>query len=152
MVAERLTLQMGKRGFKTVADDAIKNDFMKGLVELITNGDDSYCNIEKSGATSAGRIEISLIRKTRTDQSVLRVKDIAEGMDEARMKEAIGKYGEETSGEMGRGVFGMGLKDTINALGKGSISSIKDGRLYRCVLRDYTELLVYPPRTVPRRD
>ena len=152
MVAERLTLQMGKRGFKTVADDAIKNDFMKGLVELITNSDDSYCNIERDGATAAGRIEISLIRRTMTDQSVLRIKDLAEGMDEARMKEAIGKYGEETSGEMGRGVFGMGLKDTINAFGEGSVSSIKDGRLYRCVLRDYTELSVYPARVIRGKD
>lgn len=152
MSAKKLTLQVGKRGLKTLASDAIKDDFMRGLIELVTNADDSYSRLEMKKQATVGKIEISLLRRTRTGPTVLVVSDLAEGMDAAAMEQSVGLYGEDTSGESGRGIFGMGLKDTVNAFGDGAIVSIKDGKLYRCVLRNLNDLTIEESKVVTAAD
>ena len=154
MSARIITLHVGEQGLRTLANDAIQNDFMKGLVEIVTNSDDSYCKLERLGKTTSGKIDITLIRRTKTGRSLLRVRDLAEGMDSDRMEQVLGNYGSQTSGEGARGVFGMGLKDTINAFGKGTIQSIRDGRLYRCTLelRERDQLEMFEPCVASSRD
>src|SRR5512134_3712581 len=70
--------------------------------------------------------------------SIIRVRDFAEGMDDARMDKVVGTYGEATSGMKEdlhvRGMWGRGLKDAIFGLGYGYVISIRDEMLYRSSL------------------
>lgn len=140
----RLRVVASKRALKMLADQAIGHDLVKGLIELITNSDESYARLEAKQIPVSGRIEIEVDRRPRKKLTVLRVIDWAEGMDEERLETCVGRYGEDTSGQMGRGVFGMGLKDTINAFGVGTITSFKDGKKYRGELKDIENLEIYP--------
>jgi hypothetical protein len=130
MAVHKMKVRVGKRGLKKLADDAIKHDFMKGIIEIVTNADDSYCRLEEKGQVVSGRIDIGVKRHPRKKETLLEVRDRAEGMDQAAMIEGIRMYGEDTIGGCVRGIFGMGLKDTINAFGNGFIASIKEGKLY----------------------
>ena len=78
------------------ADQAIKRDVIRALVELITNSDDSYRRLESRGKEVDGRITIEVLRKRQ--QSVFRVTDYAEGMDGNALDQALGVYAEDTSG------------------------------------------------------
>ncbi len=69
-----------------------------------------------------------------------------------QMEKCVGGYGEDTSGQIRRGVFGMGLKDTINAFGQGTITSFKNGKKHRCTLTDVENLALESAQTVSRTD
>jgi len=122
------------------ADQAIRKDVMRALVEVITNSNDSYSRLEDAGLHASGEIIIDVLRKHKN--SVIRVRDFAEGMDDVRMDRVVGTYGEATSGlkedKHVRGMWGRGLKDAIFGLGYGYVNSIKDDNLYRSslLLRD----------------
>ena len=73
-------------------------------------------------------------------------------MDESQIERCVGTYGEDTSGQVGRGIFGMGLKDTINAFGEGVIITFKGDRKYRCTLKNVEDLEIEPSRWVSRAD
>jgi hypothetical protein len=126
--ADRFALQQ--------ADQAIRKDITRALVELITNANDSYHRLEDANTASAGRIIIELQR--RYNDSLLRVHDNAEGFNEADMDLKVGNYGEATSGfqegHSVRGLWGRGLKDAFFGLGRGSVCSIRDGVFHRCSL------------------
>jgi hypothetical protein len=108
----------------------------KALVELITNSDDSYARLEKSGKQVTGHIRIKYER--HQNGAVLVVADQAEGMSFERAC-AILTYGGAHSplahGESGgRGYFGRGLKQAIYGLGHGWIETIHAGRFSRIEL------------------
>ncbi len=117
----RVKMKASKRALKFLADQAIGHDLFKGLIELITNSDDSYGRLEAGALPANGRIEVEIDRRPRKNQTIVRVIDWAEGMTDEQMERCVGNYGEDTSGQAGRGVFGMGLKDTINAFGQGRL-------------------------------
>ncbi len=133
-------LQYADRVAIQQADQAIRKDVLRALVEIITNSNDSYSRLEDAGLRASGEIIIDMLRKHRN--SVIRVRDFAEGLDDVRMDVVVGTYGEATSGlkeDMHvRGMWGRGLKDAIFGLGYGCVNSIKDGMLYRSslLLRD----------------
>jgi len=126
--ADRVALQQ--------ADQAIRKDVLRALVEIITNSNDSYSRLEDAGLPAGGEIIIELLRKHKN--SVIRVRDFAEGMDDIRMDKVVGTYGEATSGIKEdlhvRGMWGRGLKDAIFGLGYGYVNSFKDNMLYRSSL------------------
>jgi hypothetical protein len=126
--ADRVALQQ--------ADQAIRKDVLRALVEIITNSNDSYSRLEDMGTKVSGEIILDVWRKRKN--SVIRVRDFAEGMDDARMDVVVGTYGEATSGLKEdlhvRGMWGRGLKDAIFGLGYGYVNSIKDDMLYRSSL------------------
>ena len=126
--ADRVALQQ--------ADQAIRKDVLRALVEIITNSNDSYSRLEDAGTKVSGEIIIDVWRKHRN--SVIRVRDFAEGMDDIRMDVVVGTYGEATSGLKEdlhvRGMWGRGLKDAIFGLGYGYVNSIRDDMLYRSSL------------------
>ena len=108
----------------------------KALVELITNSDDSYVRLEKTGKQVTGHILIKYER--HQTGAVLVVADQAEGMSFERVR-AILTYGGAHSplarGEAGgRGYFGRGLKQAIYGLGHGWIETIHAGRFSRIEL------------------
>lgn len=126
------SLEYADRHGRQQADQAIKKNVLRALVELITNSDDSYNRLEESGKSVLGKIELSILRKR--ENSEIWVVDYAEGMDSPKLDKGLGIYGAEVSGfETGapvRGYFGRGLKDAILGLGHGVVTSIKEGQLY----------------------
>src|SRR5574341_287115 len=126
--ADRVALQQ--------ADQAIRKDVLRALVEIITNSNDSYSRLEDAGLHARGEIVIEVLRKHKN--SVIRVRDCAEGMNDLRMDHVVGTYGEATSGlkeDMHvRGMWGRGLKDAIFGLGYGYVNAIKEDSLYRSSL------------------
>ena len=126
--ADRVALQQ--------ADQAIRKDVLRALVEIITNSNDSYTRLEDMGKHVSGEIIIDVWRKR--NNSVVRVRDFAEGMDDTRMDKVVGTYGEATSGLKEdlhvRGMWGRGLKDAIFGLGYGYVNSIQGDKLYRSSL------------------
>lgn len=131
MAIEKGKIQVGTRGLQMLAKQAV-DSLEKGLIELITNADESYRRLEKKGQVVSGKIEIIIDRHTKTIPTDIEIIDYAEGMDAEEMKKCIGEYGEDTSRGGGRGVFGMGLKDTIIAFGSGEVVSFKHGKKWQC--------------------
>ncbi len=119
----RIVEQLAKATVKSLFD---------GIVELVTNSDDSYKRLEGQGKQVSGKIEIYVDREKGGICKNLRVKDWAEGMSKDKLEQAI-VFGGETSGfEKGksvRGLFGRGLKETIIALGEGEITTNKYGKI-----------------------
>lgn len=126
--ADRVALQQ--------ADQAIRKDIFRALVEVITNCNDSYSRLEQAGWSVGGEIIIEVQRKHKN--SVIRIFDHAEGMTDSRMDKVVGTYGEATSGikedKHVRGMWGRGLKDSIFGLGHGYVRSFKGGNFYSCSL------------------
>src|SRR5260370_20234062 len=102
--ARRIKIKAGRRAFTMLAHQAIGHDLLKGLLELITNADESYARLELAGAKTLGRIEIEVGRRPRKNNTIIRVIDWAEGMDDSQLEKCVGVYGEDTSGQIGRGV------------------------------------------------
>lgn len=105
----------------------------KGLVELITNSDDSYARLEEGGARPSGRIRVKYERHQAG--AVLVVADEAEGMSFAQTCRILAYGGAHSplaqGGRGGRGYFGRGLKQAIFGLGYGWIETIHAGRFAR---------------------
>jgi hypothetical protein len=124
-----IDLQVDRRYIQQHSYLAITNVF-EALVELVTNADDRYQVVGGSG-----RIEIEVERR-RNRPSILRVRDFADGMTLAVMREKLGRFGRRVSGlekgEYVRGTNSRGAKD-IAALGNVSFHSIAgDGCCHRC--------------------
>jgi len=119
-IDSRIVEQLSKATVKNLVD---------GIVELVTNCDDSYKTLEEKGQKVNGEIGVYVNRKKGGICENLVVKDFAEGMTKEELEKAI-VFGSETSGfEVGRsvrGLFGRGLKETIIALGNGEIKTIKN--------------------------
>jgi len=135
MVSSR-KLQYADRVALQQADQAIRKDVLRALVEIITNCNDSYSRLEHAGQRVNGEIVIDIHRKHKN--SVIHVRDHAEGMTDIRMDKVVGTYGEATSGlkedKHVRGMWGRGLKDSIFGLGYGYVRSFKGANFYSCSL------------------
>jgi hypothetical protein len=129
-------LQYADRVAIQQADQAIRKDIFRALVEIITNSNDSYLRLEQAGWSVGGEIYIDVLRRHKN--STIRIWDHAEGMNDSRMDKVVGTYGEATSGikedKNVRGMWGRGLKDSIFGLGHGYVRSFKGGNFYSCSL------------------
>lgn len=136
MAVSSRKLQYADRVAIQQADQAIRKDVFRALVEIITNSNDSYLRLEQSGWFVSGEIYIDVWRKHKN--SVVRIWDNAEGMNDSRMDKVVGTYGEATSGikedKNVRGMWGRGLKDSIFGLGYGYVRSFRGGNFYSCSL------------------
>jgi hypothetical protein len=124
-ISSRIVEQLSRATVKTIMD---------GIVELITNSDDSYRRLEDKTSQTIGKMEIYIKRKKGGICEELIVKDFAEGMTKEELENAL-EFAGETSGfskgKTVRGLFGRGLKETIIALGEGEITTIKDCKIYK---------------------
>lgn len=113
------------------------SDVMNALVELITNADDSYREMEESGHKPSGKIRIEIQRRRKPSPSIISVKDQAQGMSVAEMKTKLTSPGAPTSGfqegRSRRGLFGRGAKEVV-AFGETTFKSVKDGSYAECVI------------------
>jgi hypothetical protein len=136
MAGSSRKLQYADRVAIQQADQAIRKDVFRALVEIITNSNDSYLRLEQAGWSVGGEIFIDVHRRHKN--STIRVWDHAEGMNDSRMDKVVGTYGEATSGikedKNVRGMWGRGLKDSIFGLGHGYVRSFKGGNFYSCSL------------------
>jgi len=126
-------LQIDRRIIIEQAKATITN-LIDGIVELVTNSDESYLNLEEQGIETEGIIEIYIKRRKGGFCEKLIVKDYAEGMDKQTLKKAL-VYGSKTAriwgGKSGRGLWGRGLKETIICLGDGEIKTVKNKKLIK---------------------
>lgn len=115
----RVPFQQARQAIKYLVDAS---------VELVTNSDDSY---RRMGIDSGGGISLTLNRIKQGKWRYFKVSDNAEGMDLDRLREAL-IYGRSASGfEKGqpvRGLWGRGLKETILAIGSGTLETVSNGK------------------------
>jgi hypothetical protein len=117
----------------------MREQIERGLVELITNSDDSYRDLEEKGKKSSGKIRIEIERRKKGQPSVVIIRDRAGGMSGEDMYHKLGILGRRTSGfEKGkarRGLHGRGARD-VAAFGTVHFQSIKGG--------EYSHLTILP--------
>jgi hypothetical protein len=126
MAVKKGFIKYASAGFEQDSGQAMKNDVLRALIELITNCDDAYARAKKSG-----RIEVVVRRSTKKgDPIVLTVRDRATGLDPQGMEDNFVVLGGNNSGfaegEDVRGLFSRGSKDTA-WFGKTVFESIKEG-------------------------
>lgn len=122
-------LSINPRIVEQLSKATIKN-LLDGIVELVTNSDDSYARLEQSGRAVSGTIEIEVEREKGGRVRRLVVRDFAEGMTPQQLENALEFAGQTSGFEAGRsvrGFFGRGLKETIYGLGEGTIITVKNG-------------------------
>lgn len=127
------------RYFIQTAERAMKGDVVRGVVELITNSDDSYGRLEEKGGKTESIIKLSVERKRKN--SIIKVLDYAEGMTLNEMLTKLKRVGGKTSGffeakvpRLVRGAHGRGAKECV-VFGTLQFESIKDGRYSNIELR-----------------
>lgn len=126
-------LEVTKRTLQQNAALAI-TDIYDAIVELVTNADDRYQILGRSG-----RIEIEVERRRGGEISgLLRVRDFADGMDDEVMLRKLARMGGRESGmaegKPVRGTNSRGAKD-VAALGQVSFDSIaEDGLYHHCCI------------------
>lgn len=121
---------------------AMRGKIERGLVELITNSDDSYRDLEDIGKQVSGKIRIEVERRKKGQSNTVIVRDRAGGMNRAEIYKKLGELGKRTSGfEKGkarRGLHGRGARD-VAAFGTVHYESIKEG--------EYNHLIIPPSLT-----
>ena len=119
-------LEYTARAFAQDAQEAMRGDVVRGLVELITNSDDAYQG-------GSGPIKISIKPGPEGFKAIVSVSDKAGGLFGEQMKKNFVKLGGENQaapvgeGFGARGLFGRGAKD-VAALGGARFTSIKNGK------------------------
>src|SRR3990172_6108586 len=118
---------------------AMRGKIERGLVELITNPDDNYRNLEEEGKRASGKIRVEIERRKKGIPSTVIVRDRAGGMNRVEMYKKLGTLGRRTSGfEKGkarRGLHGRGARD-VAAFGTVHFKSIKE--------EEYNHLIIPP--------
>ena len=121
-MAEQGSIEYTERAFAQDADQAMNNDVMRGLVELITNCDDAY-------GESEGDITVLRMLDAEGNASIA-VCDNGPGLNPEGLKTCFSVLGGKSSGfhegDDVRGLFGRGAKDTA-AFGRTKFESIKNG-------------------------
>lgn len=130
------------------AQEAMRGDIVRGLVELITNSDDAYARM-KNGS---GRISVELEHRRGSSWQVI-VRDRATGMSRDELRDRIRRLGSRSSGfEEGlevRGNRGRGAKDLV-AFGTVEFESIHDDRYSKIILRQDGTYELNPSRTADK--
>lgn len=120
------------RGFVQDAQDAMRGDILRALIELITNADDAYNG-------KGGEIFITVGEADDPFEWVISIHDKAGGLSADGLKKAFSNLGEENqkfAADKGtRGLFGRGAKD-VAVFGKARFLSIHAGK--------YSELQILP--------
>jgi hypothetical protein len=134
MVLKKFTVKYTSSAFEQDANQAMKGNVVRGLIELITNCDDAYARAKKTG-----KIEIIVRRSHKSSDPVeISVRDSATGLDPKAMEDNFGVLGGDksgfVSGEDVRGVFSRGSKDTA-WFGETVFESIKDGTYTKLILK-----------------
>jgi len=133
-------LEQDPRYFLQNAERAMRGDIIRGLVELITNSDDSYGRLEDDNKSADGGILIGVERRRSGKNSVVKITDRAEGMSLDDMISKLKRVGGITSGfqksQRVRGLMGRGSKELV-VFGKVKYESINNDI--------FSEINIYKP-------
>lgn len=125
------TIKVNKRHTRRKMLDALGNDLVKILTELITNSDDSYKRMQTNKvpnlrASSENPIYINLYKSSGRVEII----DNAEGMNANDIIDNFQSYGADKSGRSEghkiRGLFGQGATDVLYTQENGKLISIKN--------------------------
>lgn len=131
ILGQEQRLEIEDRYFLQTAQRAMREDIVRGLVELITNSDDSYEDLEPNGKSANGLITIAVERRRKGKTTTIKVSDRAEGMRLEEMVNKLRRVGGitsqflETRGAKTRGLMGRGSKECV-VFGNLVFKSIKD--------------------------
>ena len=115
--------------------NALGDDILRFLTELITNSDDSYKRLQSQGLLNCGKktIVIELGKDKRNQGYLFSITDNAEGMSPERLEKVFSNYAGNNAGGIdanARGIFGQGASDVLKAAAlekkTAMIASIKD--------------------------
>lgn len=114
----------GDRAFEQDAQNAMRGDIVRALIELITNADDAYARMDDVD----GKIRVEVEHRRGAASWRVVVRDRATGMTQSEMESRIVELGGRASGfEEGqavRGNLGRGAKD-VAVFGPTTFESIK---------------------------
>lgn len=121
-------VEYGARAFEQDADQAIRGDVVRALIELITNSDDAY-------GDNPGPIFVRVQSTEDADFPVrVLVQDSAKGLAAEGLRKSFAVLGGERSvddgGASARGLLGRGAKD-VASLGRVEFHAIKGGHYSR---------------------
>jgi len=127
----RYQVQDDKRHTKRKMLDALDNDLVKILTELITNSDDSYRRLCKDAGKNLYEKDLApisiIVDSIAREVTVI---DNAEGMSKDVIIENFESYGADTSGRAKghetRGLFGQGASDVLFTQKDSKLLTIKD--------------------------
>ena len=118
--------------------NALGDNILRYVTELVTNSDDSYKRLEKDNIEHDNLIIIKLEKERRNEGYVLSVTDHAEGMSSERLNKVFENYAGDNAdgtGSGARGIFGQGASDVLQAAAAekktAMIESIKDDKVSR---------------------
>ena len=130
---EKSLIQIHPRAYNLIKSATITS-VAEGLVELITNSDDSYQAMDPAPASFP--IDIQVCYKSCEDTAgCVTITDNAKGMDGEKMKRVLTVVGEKIAEDFQRGFFSRGAKD-VSAIGKVTFESI--------CMDLYSSLSLYP--------
>ena len=120
--------------------DAMRGDIVVGLIEFITNSDDAYRKVKRTGG-----IEIEFANEQKPFKYSILVRDHARGLSGSELRNKFINIGEENTdndgpnkGEDGtRGLFGRGAKD-VAVFGKVKFSTIHNGKFSTLEIDGFT--------------
>lgn len=131
-------------------EKAMRGKIERGLVELITNSDDSYRDLEDERKQVSGKIRIEIERRKKGQPSIVIVRDRAWGMNRLEMYKKLGELGKRTSGfetgKLRRGLHGRGARD-VAAFGVVHFESIKDDEYNHLIIPPSLKCRFIEPRT-----
>jgi hypothetical protein len=144
-------VKYGERAFEQDAQEAMRGDIVRGLIELITNADDAYARARGAG----GKILVEVEHRRGAAWNIV-VRDRATGMSLKQMKSRLGELGGRSSGfESGqavRGTLGRGAKD-LPAFGPTLWESVKADQYAALQILPTGEIDALPrPRRVTQQD
>lgn len=117
-------LEYGERAFLQDAEQAIRGDIIRALIELITNSDDAY-------GKATGSINIRITPTGEAEQPVLiQVSDAAIGLTAEGLEGRLAKLGvakDTSEASNARGLFGRGARD-VASLGALTFKAIRDDK------------------------
>ena len=123
--------------------NALGDDILRYVAELVTNSDDSYRRIESRGELYTGEkiiyIELLKDKKKYADSDenyMIRITDNAEGMTKTSLIKIFEEYGGNNAGGIelrARGIFGQGASDVLRSSAienrPAQIETIKDNKV-----------------------
>lgn len=135
--------------------DALGDDILRYIAELITNSDDSYRRIEAKEQSNIVDfekviyIELNEFKNKKDNQIeyVISITDNAEGMSKSTLEKIFRTYGNDNAGGIElhtRGIFGQGASDVLRSSAKENkiacIETIKDDKVSKLIYKMDEEL------------
>ena len=128
------------RAIRQDALDAMRGDIVVGLIEFITNSDDSYRRVKRTGS-----IEIEFANEQKPFKYSILVRDHARGLPGDELRDKFINIGKENTDNAGsnkevdgtRGLFGRGAKD-VAIFGQVKFSTIHNRKFSSLEIDGFT--------------